>query len=164
MVSNDEFTDFWNKMQNRLSGKEINVTMENDIDNSGFLKPNFDDKHSCGAAINSLSIDSDGSIYPCQAAHLPEFKAGNLRDNSIKEIWKNSEGFRSWLDFTVDTIEECNGCIWQNYCGGGCRMQAYTAHEKMNSAFHFCEFTKDYMEMCIEKYLEWLWNKNNKTE
>jgi MoaA/NifB/PqqE/SkfB family radical SAM enzyme len=39
----------------------------------------------CTAGFNRLHIDSDGNVYPCDV--LP-FSYGNIKEESIKEIWK----------------------------------------------------------------------------
>jgi radical SAM protein with 4Fe4S-binding SPASM domain len=39
----------------------------------------------CTAGFNRLYVDSDGNVYPCEV--LP-FSYGNIKEESIKEIWK----------------------------------------------------------------------------
>ena len=103
----------------------------------------------CGAAINSISLDSDGSIYPCQASQIPEFLAGNIRDDSLKNIWENSSVFEEWRATSVEKIEECSDCEWRYYCAGGCRMHAYSEHEKISAPDRYCEMHKRMYEESI---------------
>ena len=105
--------------------------------------------YNCGAAINSISLDSDGSIYPCQASQLPEFLAGNIREDSLQNIWDNSSVFHEWRKTSVETIEECSDCEWRYYCAGGCRMHAYSKHDTIRAPDIFCDMHKRLFEESI---------------
>ncbi|TBV79463.1 MAG: radical SAM protein [Desulfobulbaceae bacterium] len=65
-------------------------------------------------------IDVDGNVLPCSYFPLP---AGNLRDQSFKEIWENSELFREMRDFK-GYKGRCGRCEYVRVCGG-CRARAY---------------------------------------
>jgi len=108
-------------------------------------------RYSCTAGINSISIDSDGSVYPCQAAMFGEFYVGNVRERSLKDIWEDPGSFKRWRDTTVQAIPKCSACQWRMYCGGGCRMHAYTKHGKICAPDTFCD-------LYFKLYEEGLWN------
>ncbi|CAG0946409.1 partial Putative mycofactocin radical SAM maturase MftC, partial [Anaerolineae bacterium] len=48
-------------------------------------------QRSCGIGSNSLVIDPYGNVFPCVQTRIP---AGNLRIQSVQEIWSSSSVFR----------------------------------------------------------------------
>lgn len=81
---------------------------------------------SCQAGVKALSIDQNGDIYGCDLMMgIPEFVAGNLRENTIQEIWNNSSVFKKFREFDFRNIKgKCSEC-GKKWCGGGCRSAAY---------------------------------------
>jgi len=94
--------------------------------------------HGCLAGIGTISIDSDGSVYPCTNAILEEFRMGNVRDSSLEDIRANSPVAKEWAEATLETIPECKGCVWKRYCGGACRVNAYSEHGTVNAPDMYC--------------------------
>lgn len=76
----------------------------------------------CFAGKESLCIDPLGNIRPC--SHFPkEFICGNIKDDSLYEIWNNS---RILKDFRRDFgNSKCNSCDFYGKCRGGCRYRAF---------------------------------------
>ena len=109
----------------------------------------------CGGGRDSLSVESNGYVYPCQASHLPEFKCGSIRDDSLENIWKNSAVANDWKSRTIHEIEGCKDCEWKMYCGGGCLVQAAVAHGNIHSPDNYCDVYKI-------QYEESFWNYVNK--
>jgi radical SAM protein with 4Fe4S-binding SPASM domain len=102
-------------------------------------------RHShCGAAAVEISVDADGSVYPCQAFHIEGFRGGNIRERSLEDIFRNSPIMQQVRHCTVDRIETCRDCDIRNACGGGCRSLAYNLHGKIDScnSYH-CEYLKN---------------------
>jgi AdoMet-dependent heme synthase len=65
-------------------------------------------------------IDVDGNVLPC--SYFPK-AAGNLRQQSFKEIWEKSPLFLDLRDF--DKYKgSCGACEYVGVCGG-CRARAY---------------------------------------
>ena len=65
-------------------------------------------------------IDVDGNVLPC--SYFPK-SAGNVREQSFKDIWENSELFHDLRDFK-SYKGRCGSCEYINVCGG-CRARAY---------------------------------------
>jgi radical SAM protein with 4Fe4S-binding SPASM domain len=97
----------------------------------------------CGAAIAELSIDADGSVYPCSALHKPEFRGGNVTERSLVDIYRHSPVFDEIRGCTIDKIETCRDCEISNACGGGCRALAYNLHGSLYSCNTFnCDYLR----------------------
>lgn len=72
-----------------------------------------------------ICINPNGDIYPCAKACPKEFRMGNVNEiDSISEAFR-SEGFRKILLGSVKRREKCSSCEINDYCNGGCSMDAY---------------------------------------
>jgi len=75
----------------------------------------------CVAGSGLCYIKPDGEIWPCPFVPL---SGGNVREQSLKEIWYESELFQSLRDRERLTGEMCSQCRFKYICGG-CRGRAY---------------------------------------
>ena len=87
----------------------------------------------CGQTI--AFIDSRGNVQPC--SYFPVF-AGNVREQSFREIWDNSELFSKLRDFS-SYEGRCGSCEYINVCGG-CRARADAVYENFLAEEPFCEY------------------------
>lgn len=67
----------------------------------------------CGAGRNSLNISPYGDVYPCNSFL---YKCGNLREQSIKDIWETSDVLKKVRGYTIDKVKGCKGCPELRYC------------------------------------------------
>ncbi|MBI4653845.1 MAG: radical SAM protein [Nitrospirae bacterium] len=80
-------------------------------------------------------IDVDGNILPC--SYFP-MSAGNLKKQSFKNIWENSELFNELRDFKKYK-GRCGSCEYINVCGG-CRARAYSIYGDYLEEEPFCGY------------------------
>jgi len=84
---------------------------------------------SCSAGKTRLSIDSDGFVYPCNMAISdPQWRMGNVKNDSISDIWFSSKWdfFRGKVK--VQDLEKCRSCRKLNKCEDFyCRLLPYAA-------------------------------------
>ncbi|MCW4046251.1 MAG: radical SAM protein [Candidatus Bathyarchaeota archaeon] len=74
----------------------------------------------CIAGLYYCRVYPNGDITPCP--YLP-VKLGNIREKAFKEIWFNSEVFKTMRNF--DALKgKCGVCEHRSICGG-CRARAY---------------------------------------
>jgi heme b synthase len=98
-------------------------------------------KFSTGGAKGCLAgqlialIDVDGNVLPCSYFPLP---AGNIRKQSIKEIWERSPLFRELRDFSAYK-GRCGSCEYIRVCGG-CRARAYAVTGDYMEEEPFCTY------------------------
>jgi radical SAM protein with 4Fe4S-binding SPASM domain len=74
----------------------------------------------CHAGIQYFSLQPDGDVYPCPFLHV---KVGNIRDQSLTEIWHNSKVLNELRERTM-LKGKCGECEYRETCGG-CRGRAY---------------------------------------
>jgi radical SAM protein with 4Fe4S-binding SPASM domain len=96
----------------------------------------------CAIGDGEISISENGDVYPCQLLHLPRFKAGNIRDQSLKSIYETSEALNSCRKLTVLEISGCKKCEIRFICGGACRARAFYEENTLDVSGSFCEYEK----------------------
>lgn len=98
-------------------------------------------KFSTGGAKGCLAgqliclIDVDGNVLPC--SYFPK-SAGNVRQQSFKDIWENAELFKDMRDFKKYK-GKCGSCEYVNVCGG-CRARALSVHGDYLAEEPFCSY------------------------
>jgi radical SAM protein with 4Fe4S-binding SPASM domain len=96
----------------------------------------------CAISDGEISVSENGNVYPCQLLHLPRFKAGNIRDQSLKNIYETSEVLKSCRKLTVLEIPGCKKCDIRFICGGACRARAFYEENRLDVSGSFCEYEK----------------------
>jgi heme b synthase len=89
----------------------------------------------CIAGQLIVLIDVDGNVLPC--SYFPKF-AGNVREQSFKEIWEDSELFQDLRNFKKYK-GKCGSCEFINVCGG-CRARAYSVYGDYLEEEPFCGY------------------------
>jgi radical SAM protein with 4Fe4S-binding SPASM domain len=86
---------------------------------------------SCGAGRTTLGIEADGSIKGCPSLPTADWTGGNIRDESLKDIWERSAPLRYTRDRTVDDLWGfCRTCYYAEECRAGCTWTAFTFFRK----------------------------------
>ncbi|MFO0725017.1 MAG: radical SAM protein [Myxococcota bacterium] len=115
---------FWaavGKAQDR--GAAIGLRVNSPEDGGAVLPTDFEG-FGCIAGHVVMGITPTGAITPC--LNLPdEFIAGNVRQRSVLETWREGESFRSLR--ALEPNEECRSCEHYQTCRGGCRIRAIDA-------------------------------------
>jgi radical SAM protein with 4Fe4S-binding SPASM domain len=114
-------------LDNRLSLDEVNTILEDIIRYDENYKReitsiDFDDhaKHDrrndavCSVGIASLCMDADGSCYPC--AGWQEYKLGNVKETSLREIWMESPKIKYLRSLRISDFPKCVTCKDIAFC------------------------------------------------
>ena len=86
----------------------------------------------CRAGLQVIGIESNGNIKGClslpSARHEKDlFTEGNLRDESLHELWCRQDAFAFNREFTEDQLGGfCSVCRYRDICRGGCAWTAYS--------------------------------------
>lgn len=124
----------------KISSKDINEKLGyNSPLESELYKKNRD--IGCHAGITSCAICANGDVYPCGtiSANFPPFVCGNLKENTMINIWKNSTVLKHLREIKINDLEgNCINCDLKSICGGGCRARAYTESNKLNGKDYLC--------------------------
>jgi radical SAM protein with 4Fe4S-binding SPASM domain len=81
----------------------------------------------CVAGILALGIEANGDIKGCLSMPtIPEFIEGNIRQESLAEIWNKPGNFSYNRNFHIGLLEgDCATCEYNYVCRGGCKSTAY---------------------------------------
>jgi len=97
----------------------------------------------CGAGVETIAIDSNGDIYPCQSLIKKEFRIGSI----LSEDWKEKLELavpEQKLSKGILDIPRCMECVYKYICGGGCKAITYNIYSDTNRTNDFmCEYYKN---------------------
>lgn len=96
----------------------------------------------CMAGLFNIGIDSIGNVKGCESLYSDKFIEGNLRKESLEEIWEKEGAFAYNRDFTFDMLHgKCKNCDKGYICAGGCRQLSYFSNK--NNCFYdniYCNY------------------------
>ncbi len=93
------------------------------------------DHRKCSGGFSKIVIESNGDVYPCQLLPLPEFKMGNILNDSLDDLWISEERKRFVQDFFP---EKCQTCNQNKYCSCGCKASSYSIHKVFKYKDPYC--------------------------
>ena len=94
-----------------------------------------------------LTVVPDGTALPCHTAKmLPGLAFPNVREQSLREIWFDSEGFNRYRG-TGWMKEPCASCEFKEEDLGGCRCQAYLIANDPAAADPVCRFSPHHAQV-----------------
>lgn len=96
------------------------IAFGNNIEN----KPNEPLCHGCGAGISWCNISPEGFVSACGCLSDPLMYAGNVREQTLSDIWNNAREMKIWREIR-ELKGKCKICGYRYKCGGGCRAVAY---------------------------------------
>lgn len=81
----------------------------------------------CQAGCQVMGIEANGDIKGCLSQPTEStFIEGNVREESLKDIWLKKGAFAYNREFTFDMLEGyCKVCEYRGLCRGGCTSHAY---------------------------------------
>lgn len=83
------------------------------------------DWHGCGAGLYTLGIMSDGGVKGCLCQN-DDFVEGNIREQSIIDIWRDADRFARNRKFHAGLLEgDCKDCPHGTECRAGCSNLSY---------------------------------------
>lgn len=116
---------------------------------------------SCGAGTDVLLVSSNGDVYPCNMfLGLPEFRAGNIREQRLEDVWRNSEALKVLRRLSVLDIEGCRDCELKFICRF-CPGEIFLEHGNFNKKPSFCPLYKGLSWMLIEELARRMWKEQS---
>lgn len=80
----------------------------------------------CRAGINTMGIESDGTVKACPSLPTEPYDGGNLRESTLETLWESSPEVRFARDRGTDELWGfCKTCYYADTCRAGC---SWTAH------------------------------------
>lgn len=94
----------------------------------------------CGAAKLTCCVGPTGKVFPCAFLQTDRFEAGDIRKSTFKDIWDNSEIFKSFRNLRIHSCEDCQRF---DQCHGGCPAVAYYLKDDIEGGDPEC------LERCV---------------
>lgn len=96
-----------------------------------------DNHYGCSAGRTTCGIDSYGNVYPCSYMVFDELKCGNIKNESLVGVWKNSSVMKKMR--TISSLKgKCSKCKYLDLCRGGCRAAAYLKRHDIRDSDYLC--------------------------
>jgi radical SAM protein with 4Fe4S-binding SPASM domain len=69
-----------------------------------------------------LMVDSNGDVYPCPVVSHPDYRLGNIRNESLSEIRSSHKMKQIYQQFAsrAEHIAKCQTCQWRGFCRAAC--------------------------------------------
>jgi radical SAM protein with 4Fe4S-binding SPASM domain len=97
----------------------------------------------CQAGMTTIGIDAYGDVMPCLSMRAAAI-CGNVKKNSLREIWKNSKEFDVNRKFAENSAGvNCKDCIILKNCRGGCGSFSLSYNGRFHDA-PFCYYREDF--------------------
>ncbi|MEK6893614.1 MAG: radical SAM protein [Nanoarchaeota archaeon] len=97
----------------------------------------------CGVGVNSLFIESDGSIWGCGAfSYTKKLKIGNINQDNLKKILK-SKARLQFKNRITSNVHNCKSCVFQFICCGGCVANGFRNNEDIYGIDVWCDYWKE---------------------
>ena len=101
----------------------------------------LDGLNMCGAGRIVCCVDPRGDVYACPFALSEEFKAGNVRERSFAEIWREAPLFAHLREWEVGGT--CQQCGAYGRCHGGCMAVKYFTGTPLDDPDPECVFAPE---------------------
>ena len=69
---------------------------------------------------DSLTVEHNGDVYPCDHFVLPEYRLGNIKEKTLREIFDTPQRFGFSLSKRESLPQECRRCEYYFACHGEC--------------------------------------------
>ena len=93
------------------------------------------------AVFSICGILSNGDVSLCGIASTrKDLVAGNVKQQSLKEIWEQAEIFQSLRTHIPDDLEGvCGRCLFRHHCLGFCRADVLAEERPLTAALSMCQ-------------------------
>ncbi|BED92914.1 MAG: radical SAM protein [Candidatus Paraimprobicoccus trichonymphae] len=93
----------------------------------------------CNAGIRTFGILHNGDILGCTSIRDKKYIEGNIKYNSIKEIWENPNSFNWRRNFKAENLAgNCGICNYNKKCLGGCFNTRLAINKDIYSENKYC--------------------------
>jgi len=98
-------------------------------DEDAVLRANGEDEGywmGCQAGLTVIGIEANGNIKGCLSMQSDDFVEGNIRQESLREIWFKEGNFAYTRQYKAENLGGfCRECAYNDLCRGGCSWNAY---------------------------------------
>lgn len=132
----DFYFDFLRKKNSDKFSIELNVAL---------VPTDIDFHNRCQWGTTMVGISPYGTISLCHVQGSDDrFIFGDLKKDSLKNIWKNSVVLNKFRNMNPDGLKGiCGNCLARKYCRGGCRLHAISKYNDFFAPDPQCQTAYD---------------------
>lgn len=120
-LSYQEHTELFSVLNKVKTNNQLKIRIGHPL--NCFIESDSEDSE-CLAGRSICLIKPNGDVVPCPAfKQSVDYVAGNIKENSLIDIWFNSEILQKLRTFKYEDITGCRNCISLSKCRGGCTAQ-----------------------------------------
>jgi len=108
----------------------------------------------CGVGVNSLFVESDGSIWGCGAfSYANQLGLGNINKSTLEDIQK-SKAYKKFKRRITSNVRVCKDCAFQFICKGGCVANGFRKRKDLFDTDIWCPYWKEIIKHILIKIAE----------
>jgi len=111
-------------------------------------------KDDCGSYF---VIEYNGDVYPCDFFVFPEWKLGNILENTLEELIEHPK-HEEFARLRSIPHERCEECRWLDFCQRGCIKSRGFPHGDYGGLNYLCEAYRRFFEYTEERYNFLAWD------
>jgi radical SAM protein with 4Fe4S-binding SPASM domain len=101
-------------LQHRMTDDDLLGLFRETIEPGYWEKRNLPpDARTCGITLNAFDLDPYGNVFPCVQTRIA---AGNVREQSLQVIWKESPLWMELGNLTLSELPVCGTCELRSLC------------------------------------------------
>jgi len=100
----------------------------------------------CPSARSRICIMPQGKVAPCPLIGSLGLDGGNIKNQSLQDIWENSEFFQYVRTDKRQHNAKCANCVLWAKCAGGCKASSYAHTHQLMSPDPLCLHNFSYKE------------------
>ncbi|MBQ3761866.1 MAG: anaerobic sulfatase maturase [Clostridia bacterium] len=106
-----------------------------------------------GRCSVDFTVESDGSVYPCDFYCLDEWKLGNIRETGFVQL-ERCETAKRFVNSSVSVPDKCKACKYYVLCRGGCRREREQAHDECGRPINrYCEAYRNFFDYAYTRLI-----------
>lgn len=101
-------------LRHRLSDEDLLGLFRQEVDPEKWTPISLKgDDQVCNSGCNIITVDPYGEVFPCVQVRMP---AGNLRQQPLRAIWRESPVLRRMREATWAQFPVCSSCELREFC------------------------------------------------
>ena len=97
-----------------------------------------------GVCSPGFLVESTGDVYPCDFYALDEWKLGNIREHSLRQLHRAPQA-KAFEEVSLPVPDGCRACPFYALCRNGCRRE----RDPETGIYRFCHAMKRFFEAHI---------------